>query len=737
MSKKSKSKRPNAPAITEGPATGHPGKSRIYNKPFIHIFLIAIIGVLAYSNTFSVPFMFDDKAPNGQIEDNLMIRDLGNFSRVLKGHDFGSTEGYIFVPRRFMGYLSFALNYEIHGLSVAGYHIVNIAIHIANALLVYFLVLLTFKTPFMTENRGQETEGGKQENLIALFSSLLFVSHPIQTESVTYIVQRFASLATMFYLLSLLMYVKGRLLSLPRLSSVCCLLSSVLFALLAMLTKEICFTLPLMVLLYELIFFRHTFKRSLLLSLIAGVIVISSSVLVLGANGKSLGDMLSDLSVKTRLETDISRWEYLMTQTRVITTYVRLLLLPTDQNLDYDYPVFHSFFDPQVVLSFTFLSLLFATGVYSATGNRLKAKGNLFLRFKVHDSRLLGFGILWFFVTLSVESSIIPLGDVIFEHRMYLPSIGAFIVIAQVMFIVIERGTPRFFSYASACLLSIVVIFSIATYKRNMVWQNEMTMWEDIVSKSPQKARALNNLAAINIDHHRPEAALDYLKRALAVDPHYMDAYRNLASAYMNLGAYNEALAAYRKILEYEPNNAGVLSSAATAHIKTGNYEAARDAALKALSINPDFPAAYDNLGTAYRKLGKYDDALRAVNQALRIRPNFAQAHNNLGLTYVVVKRFDEAAAAFKRSLELDPSYTAAYSNLGGLYIVQKNYAAAIEILKRAVEVDQNDIDAHVNLAVAYALKGDRNSAMEQYAALNKISLPDAERLLGIIGKIK
>jgi tetratricopeptide (TPR) repeat protein len=737
MSKKSKSKKPNAPATPEEPATGHPGKSRIYNKPFIHIFLIAVIGVLAYSNTFSVPFMFDDKAPNGQIEDNLMIRDLGNFSRVLKGHDFGSTEGYIFVPRRFMGYLSFALNYEIHGLSVAGYHIVNIAIHIANALLVYFLVLLTFKTPFMAENRGQETEGGKQENLIALFSSLLFVSHPIQTESVTYIVQRFASLATMFYLLSLVMYVKGRLLSLPRLSSACCLLSSVLFALLAMLTKEISFTLPLMVLLYELIFFRHTFKRSLLLSLIAGVIVISSSVLVLGANGKSLGDMLSDLSVKTRLETDISRWDYLMTQTRVMTTYVRLLLLPTDQNLDYDYPVFHSFFDPRVVLSFTFLSLLFATGVYSATGNRLNAKGNLFLRFTVHDSRLLGFGILWFFVTLSVESSIIPLGDVIFEHRMYLPSIGAFIVITQVMFIVIARGTPRFFSYASACLLSIVVIFSIATYKRNMVWQNEMTMWEDIVSKSPQKARALNNLAAINIDRHRPEAALDYLKRALAVDPHYMDAYRNLASAYMNLGAYNEALAAYRKILEYEPNNAGVLSSAATAHIKTGNYEAARDAALKALSINPDFPAAYDNLGTAYRKLGKYDDALKAVNQALRIRPNFAQAHNNLGLTYVVVKRFDEAAAAFKRSLELDPSYTAAYSNLGGLYIVQKNYAAAIEILKRAVEVDQNDIDAHVNLAVAYALKGDRNSAMEQYAALNKISLPDAERLLGIIGKIK
>lgn len=737
MSKKSKSKKLNAPAIPERPLTGHPGKASIYNKPLIHILLIVIIGALAYSNTFNVPFMFDDKAPNGQIEDNLMIRDLGNFSLALKGHNFSGTEGYEFVSRRFIGYLSFALNYKIHGLSLAGYHIVNIAIHIANALLVYFLVLLTFKTPFMAKNGEQETEAGKRENLIALFSSLLFVSHPIQTGAVTYIVQRFASLATLFYLLSLFMYVKGRLLPFPRLSSVSCLLSSVLFAFFAMLTKEISYTLPLTVLLYELTFFRHTFKKSLLLFLIAGVIVISSAVLVLGANVNSLGDMLSDLGRKMRLETDLSRGAYLMTQMRVIMTYIRLLLIPTDQNLDYDYPVFHSLFDPQVMLSFAFLSLLFATGVYLATGDRLKAGGMLFLRFPVYDSRLLGFGILWFFVTLSVESSIIPVADVIFEHRMYLPSIGAFIAMTQVMFIVIARGNPRFLSYASACLLSIVVIFSIATFKRNMVWQDEMTMWEDIVNKSPQKARVLNNLAVINLDRHQPEAALDYLKRSLAVDPSYTVTYRVLASAYMNLESYNEALAAYRKFLEAEPNNIGALSDVALAHIKTGNYDAARDAAFKALSINPDFPRAYNILGTAYRKLGRYDDALEAINKALRIRSNFEEAHNNLGLTYVEMKRFDEAAAAFKRSLELTPSYAEAYSNLGGLYIVLKNYDAAIEILKRAVGVDQNYINAHVNLAVAYALKGDRNSAMEQYSTLNRISPSNAERLMGVLEKIK
>ena len=389
------------------------------------------------------------------------------------------------------------------------------------------------------------------------------------------------------------------------------------------------------------------------------------------------------------------------------------------------------------MLSFVFLSLLFVTGIFLAIGDRLKHRGNLFLHFTGYGSRLLGFGILWFFITLSVESSIIPVADVIFEHRMYLPSIGAFIAVTQTMFSVIAKGNSRFFSYASACLLSFVVIFSIATHKRNMLWQDEMTMWEDVVNKSPQKARALNNLAVAIIDHQQPEAALGYLKRSLAVDPNNMVTYHILASAHMNLESYNEALAAYNKLLEAEPDNIEVLSDVALVHVKIGNYDTARDAAIKALSINPEFPRAYNILGTAYRKLGRYDDSLQAVNQSLGIQPNFAEAHNNLGLTYVQMKRFDEAASAFKKSLELDPSYTEAYSNLGCLCITQKNYDAAIEILKRAIGVDQNYINAHLNLSVAYALKGDRNSAMEQYAAVNRISPSNAERLLGVIGKIK
>jgi hypothetical protein len=180
----------------------------LLRTPLVHIFLIAALGFLVYSNTFHSSFHWDDSP---QIAQNPVIKSLENFTSNSKGYDFN--------PRRFIGYLTFALNYYVGGGSVTGYHIVNLSIHLINAFLVYFLVLLTFKTPYFTIGNGR---GGLRfpdsrftihdsRSFIALFSALLFVLHPLQTEAVTYIVQRVASLSTLFYLLSIVFYIKGRL----------------------------------------------------------------------------------------------------------------------------------------------------------------------------------------------------------------------------------------------------------------------------------------------------------------------------------------------------------------------------------------------------------------------------------------------------------------------------------------------------------------------------------------------
>jgi protein O-mannosyl-transferase len=205
-------------------------QSGILNRPLFHAVLIILLGLMIYSNTFHVPFQFDDLPV---IKQSASLPETFSLSAFLEGN-------------RSIGYLSFALNYAVHGLSVEGYHFVNIAIHLTNALLLYILVIVSFITPVL-----RDTVPKDRERAIALVSSLLFVCHPVQTQAVTYIVQRFTSLAAMFYLLSLILYVKARTLSRPAIYVL-----SLLCAVLAMKTKEIAFTLPFVIALYEAMFFR-------------------------------------------------------------------------------------------------------------------------------------------------------------------------------------------------------------------------------------------------------------------------------------------------------------------------------------------------------------------------------------------------------------------------------------------------------------------------------------------------
>src|SRR5208337_1024109 len=262
---------------------------------FIHISCLVFLIIIIYANTLNAPFQWDE---TNFIVKNPIIKDLHYFTNLSDAKGFELYSSFI---TRYIGNLTFALNYRVHGLSVTGYHIVNIAIHIANSILVYFLVLLTFRTPFflIKTDSGQAGMMGSPESqklspylfchsglsgidsqsLIAFFSAAIFAVHPLQTEAVTYVFQRLASLVTFFYLLSLVAYIKARLalttesteesfdLKKPKKffwsaqgSSLCSLwlVLSFLSAVLAMKTKEIAFTLPIVITLYEFCFFTDS-----------------------------------------------------------------------------------------------------------------------------------------------------------------------------------------------------------------------------------------------------------------------------------------------------------------------------------------------------------------------------------------------------------------------------------------------------------------------------------------------
>jgi tetratricopeptide (TPR) repeat protein len=577
-------------------------KSKSLNRPFIPVVLIALLGLLAYSNSFDVPFQFDD-IPN--IVKNPVIKDLKYFIHPSKAKEFeGSAQSRV-LAGRYVGYLSFALNYSAHGLNVKVYHVTNLLIHIINGLLFYYLVMLTFKTPRLS---GSSLRNNSRH--IALFASLLFVSHPVQTQAVTFIVQRLASMAAMFYLFTLVLYIRSRLSTGMK---VRCLLYglSLVSAILGMNTKQTVFTLPVAVALYEFLFFTGgAKKRSLyLIPLFLTMLIVP---LNLAGADKSLGELMGDMEIKTAIR-DISRSDYLLTEFRVIVTYLRLLVLPVGQNLYYDYPIYDSFFEIPVFLSFLSLLSLFGFGVYLLYRSRISD----------HALRFTAFGIFWFFISLSVESSVIPL-HVIYEHRVYLPSFGFFTAVITSAFVLARKPKSLKVKKAAICVFMLVLLtLSYATYARNSIWRSAIDLWEDTVSKSPNNARVHNNLGKAYGSENLMDKALEQFQIALSINPDFVNAHYNLGIAYKKKG----------------------LNDKAAEHLRA------------ALNLRPDYAKAHIELGIVYWAKGLTDKAVKHFQNALKLKPYSAKAHYNLGLIYLEKGLTDMARRELETALHINPEY--------------------------------------------------------------------------------
>ncbi len=544
-------------------------------SPLLHIIILVTSGLIIYSNTLSVPFAFDDIQ---NIVDNRLIRNLRLF-----------LDPSIPFTNRPVGLLTFALNYWLHDLALPGYHIVNIAIHILNSLLVYALVISLLKTPYFALKRSEDNE--QSVHATACSIAVLFLCHPVQTGAVTYIVQRFTLLATFFYLVTLVTYLSARcrLITSGRWQSakyIGLYFISLLSALLAMKSKEIAFTLPVMVAVIELMFFETRLKTriGLLLPFLATMAVIPISMLLATS---SSGNLLQLVASETNPTESISRIDYLLNQPRVVMTYIRLLLLPINQNVDYDYPVYRSLLQLPVLLSLSFHLLSIALAVvllqYSRNGRQIL--------------RLISFGIIWFYITLSIESSLIPLDDIIFEHRMYLPSIG-FILIPIVC---IREIKTRFFNNQPAVItmtLFVVTALILAgtAYRRNGVWQSGESIWQDAVSKSPMKSRPHYNLGFYLGRRGELDLAINEFKTAIALDPYNGKARNNLGTMYSRKGDVQSAIQEFRAAVQIEPNNA-------TAHF---------------------------NLGYSLALSGNTLEAIKALQNGLAIEPNNSVAFNKM-----------------------------------------------------------------------------------------------------------
>ena len=573
-----------AGSVAGAPADQAPGAAAALARRAWPLVALLCLTLFAYSDSFGAAFQFDDER---SIVGNPVLRDPASF---LPGGP-----GWSQRPNRGVGYLTLALNRWAGGLDPAGYHAVNLAIHLLAALLVQALAVLCFRTP-----RLKGSALAPHARAAGWVAALLFATHPLQTEAVTYVVQRLTSLAAAFCLLALVQYLRWRTRPAGSRGTPAYALALVSMAL-AMRTKEIAFTFPLVIGLFELCLFEGPWKRRLagLAPFLASMAIIPATLL--SASGARLD--LGDVEQLTRVQTSLGRLDYLATELPVLARYLRLLLLPAGQNLDHDVPPYHSFLAPPVVAAGILLLLLAAGAavLLARAGRRERALDPA--------ARLVALGVAWFFLTSAVESSVIPIVDVMFEHRVYLPSVGLFLAASVGGAFLARRLAGRRGPVALAAAgLAVAAALSVATYARNEVWASPLTLWGDAAAKSPGKSRPQNNYGAALTEAHREDEAEPHVREAIRLDPANAEARYNLGRILLLRGEYPPAVESFRT----------------------------------ALDLQPDYPEAWANLGATLNRLHRYGETVALLGDGARLAGS-GDGHFNLGVAFAALG--DEAGA--------------------------------------------------------------------------------------------
>lgn len=507
---------------------------------------------------------------------------------------------------------SLAINYWMGGLDPWGYHAVNIAIHSTAALCLFGVLRRTLLVSKRLKSWSARADS------IALPVALLWALHPLQTQSVTYIIQRGESM--MGLCCFAMLYCIGR--TAPdeqgrRHASIAWSLLTVAFCYVGMSCKAVMVVAPFVALLYERTFFSTSLSALLRRRwfVYAGMM---SAWTILWVGGVIQG-LQPSVPAATRVGFgfgDFTPWRYALTQTEVVLYYLWLAVWPSSLCFDYAWPVVSSFKEAMVpaLAVFSMVVLIVVAWVRHPP---------------------IGFVAAFFFLLLSPTSSIIPIRDLAVEHRMYLPlasPIVLFVVFAARVASRVTTRDPASVNRVYACLFMVIAAtLGQATIQRNRVYHSAETLWTDVARKRPDNARAWNNLGTIQARSGRLDLSVESLRRAIQLDP------RN-AEAHYNLG-----LTLARK----------------------GDWKSACNAYETAIALAPDYGEAHNNAAIAMHQLGRAEDSLKHFKRAADLLPDRADVQFNLGAALVEANRSAEAAPSLRRALELNPGHAEAKRLLG------------------------------------------------------------------------
>ncbi len=625
------------------------------NKPTLNarfilsIFVLTAIGTCLFVSSVSAPFLYDD---DHAIVNNPYIQNLNEFQEIV---------GIERVLSRSFLLLTFAINLHLGDTHSFGFHLFNIILHIFSGILLF---LLSWE---FLEKEALEIKS--RLKFLPLIASLIHILNPLNVESVVYLSSRSSLLATFFYLAATLTFVrwkknshiKSPLIDLLVFPSI---LMAILF--LGFGSKAIVVTMPIMGIAYLWIFHDSMNFKKLLFStfpLLVGLLI----YLAIKQNHYTNVGLFA---LPTDPSSGQDRLSYFFTQFEVVIYYYALkLFLPINLNFEPDIRLINDFFN---------FRFIFAIGViFSIWVLAIKTK-----------SKIAKFGLIWIFLTLAPTSTFVPLKQIATEHRMYLPAIGFYLVFATLWL-----NTVRYLKIRKLLFLSTLLLMALLTTNRCLDFKNEISIWKDVVKKSPNKILAHNNLSMAYLNNEMDEMAEKQLKIALKINPAYRSAYLNLGHIFFKRKDYLQAKKYFDLAIFYGENDGLIFYNAGLTQIRLNNPLKSLSYFKKAVAKKPENIKFHYALGNAYKTLKQRDNAIREYKKALSLDPKHSSSQNNMGVVFFENEMYRLAEKAFLKTLTIDKNHAETYNNLATLYAKIGNYKLAVKNIKQFLVLKPFDRD--------------------------------------------
>ncbi len=616
-------------------------------KSMLFPVLLVGAGLLVYANSFTGEFILDDYP---EILDSPRVRSFPPLRAVLSD------------PARTLVYTSLQVNYALGGLQTWGYHVFNLAIHLLAGLTLFGLLRRTLR------REPAESPVHRAADVLAFAVALLWLVHPLQTQAVTYVIQRAEALMGFFYLLTLYCLVAGDEAA-TRTRRWLWYAGLVVSCGLGMLSKEVMVTAPVIVLLYDRIFLAPSWRAllqrrwPLYLGAAASLLLLATALQIIlnpGAARASVG-----LGVR-----GVTPWQYLSTQPGVLLHYLRLVFWPYPLCLDYMWPT--------------------ATSIPAIVGPGLVVVALLLLTaWALWRHPRLGFWGAWFFLILAPTSSIMPLADSAVEHRLYLPLVGVLVLVVRGAFAALRAysAAPRL---AFGALIACTVVLGALTLLRNAQYQSEIAMWQDVLRQAPHNHRAHHGLARALKAQGKFDQAVPHFVRALELEPNLPHYRLSYAILMIDQGRAAEAEPHLRAALAMDPANANAYNALGIVRAQQGQLAEAEAFWREGLKQDASVAHLHSNLAGVLARRGQYAEAEACLREAARLEPGFAQIQVNWGLVLLRLGRIDDAVPRFGRATELYPRDPVAWANLG--YALQRcgHSEQATQAYRRALALAPN-----------------------------------------------